>query len=88
MQPQRPVRPYLSVAGGTFDHIYHTLHHIKCRHELYITIVCSSQMYIAFNSLALGGFGCKLKLLIFKLLSKVFELNISYEFALSATETN
>ena len=45
-------------------------------------------MYIAFNSLALGGFGCKLKLLIFKLLSKVFELNISYEFALSATETN
>ena len=32
-------------------------------------------MYIAFNSLALGGFGCKLKLFIFKLLSKVFELN-------------
>ena len=45
-------------------------------------------MYIAFNSLALGGFGCKLKLLIFKLLPKVSELNISYEFALSATETN
>ena len=45
-------------------------------------------MYIAFNSLALGGFGCKLKSLIFKLLLKVFELNISYEFALSATETN
>ena len=36
-------------------------------------------MYIAFYSLALGGYGCKLKLLIFKLLSKVFELNISYD---------
>ena len=76
--------------GGIVGHIYHTLwlHHIKCGPDVYMTMFCSSQMYIAFNSLALGRFGCRLELSIFKLLSNIFVLNISYECALSATETN
>ena len=45
-------------------------------------------MYIAVNSLALGNFGCNLKLSIFKQMSKVYVLDISYEIALNATVTN
>ena len=47
----------------------------------------SSQMYITVNSLALGRFGCNVKLSIFKLVAKAYAFNIFYEIALHATET-
>ena len=48
----------------------------------------SSKTYIAVNSLALGRFGCNLKLSTFKLISIVYVLKISYEIAFSTTEAN
>ena len=48
----------------------------------------SSKTYIAVNSLALGRFGCNLKLSIFKLLSIAYVLKISYEIAFSTTAAN